>query len=154
MKLPIWLVAVSMLLAASRGLAQTGITSHRLGDNTGIDREPAILADGSHVQRLAALTRLPPTSIPQVQRACRSRVRASTRRVRTCIFNPPVMEERPGDRFPSRAVPFRATTSMPSLRLGANHRIYAGYMDGNTQYTPNRGDLLDDFGVTWSQPWT
>ena len=37
------------LLSTFSGFAQTGITSFRLGDNTGEDWEPAILADGNYV---------------------------------------------------------------------------------------------------------
>src|SRR5215470_15522902 len=43
-----WLLLISLLLS-SQAFAQTGITSHRLGDGTGEDWEPAILADGSNV---------------------------------------------------------------------------------------------------------
>jgi len=43
------LPAVALLLSSTLTLAQTGITSHRLGDNTGEDWEPAILADGNYV---------------------------------------------------------------------------------------------------------
>ena len=42
-------VVASLLLVAIPGLAQTGIASHRLGDGTGEDWEPAILVDGNHV---------------------------------------------------------------------------------------------------------
>ncbi|HXD52376.1 MAG TPA: hypothetical protein VN689_10815, partial [Burkholderiales bacterium] len=42
-------VVVSLLFMAIPGLAQSGISSFRLGDNTGEDWEPAILTDGSHV---------------------------------------------------------------------------------------------------------
>jgi hypothetical protein len=38
------------------------------------------------------------------------------------------------------------------LALGINHRIYAGYMDGNAQYTPIMVIHSDDFGATWSTP--
>jgi hypothetical protein len=40
---------VLFLLSAVPGFAQTGITSYRLGDNTGEDWEPAILADGNYL---------------------------------------------------------------------------------------------------------
>src|SRR5262249_3855625 len=40
-----------------------------------------------------------------------------------------------------------------TLALGANHRIYAGYMDGNnSSYTPIMVIYSDDFGATWSSP--
>src|SRR5208337_1669135 len=42
-------VVVLTLLCSLPGLSQTGITSYRLGDNTGEDWEPAILADGRYV---------------------------------------------------------------------------------------------------------
>jgi len=52
MKAPNWVVGALLLSAALPGLAQAGTTSYRLGDNTGEDWEPAILADGSHVYAL------------------------------------------------------------------------------------------------------
>src|SRR5215471_17503987 len=48
MKLPHWLFVASLFLSL-QALAQPGITSQRLGDGTGEDWEPAILADGTHV---------------------------------------------------------------------------------------------------------
>jgi len=43
---------VLFLLSIFSGFVQTGITSYRLGDNTGEDWEPAILADGSNLYAL------------------------------------------------------------------------------------------------------
>ena len=42
-------VALLFFLSTFFAFAQTGISSHRLGDNTGEDWEPAILADGNYV---------------------------------------------------------------------------------------------------------
>jgi hypothetical protein len=38
------------------------------------------------------------------------------------------------------------------LALGASGRVYAGYMDGNAQYTPIMVTHSDDHGATWSVP--
>jgi len=42
-------VVVLLLLVTWPALAQSGLSTIRLGDNTGEDWEPAILVDGSHV---------------------------------------------------------------------------------------------------------
>src|SRR6201987_3127959 len=48
--------------------------------------------------------------------------------------------------------PVTGTVVDAQLALGANHRLYASYMDGNAQYTPIVVTYSDDHGVTWSTP--
>jgi hypothetical protein len=48
--------------------------------------------------------------------------------------------------------PVNGTDVDAQLAVGANGRLYASYMDGNTQYTPIEVIFSDDHGSTWSTP--
>ena len=140
------------LLSTLPGFAQTGITSYRLGDNTGEDWEPAVLADGSYVYAFwphylatpyrdsSGATCMPfkgsgkftTSSYMYFQSSSNGGTTWSTVSIPRC--------------------PVQGNNVDAQLALGANHRIYAGYMDGNTQYTPIEVIYSDDHGTTWSQP--
>jgi hypothetical protein len=142
-----------LLLAATTATAD--IASTRLGDGTGEDWEPAILADGAHVYAL--WPHYLPTSLKDSSAA-------------TCM---PYSSKGGGkNNTTSSYMYFQSssdggltwsTVSIPrcpvygnvvdaQLALGANHRIYASYMDGNAQYTPIVAIYSDDYGATWSTP--
>jgi hypothetical protein len=148
-------VIVACALVLTAGTAFADITSVALGDNTGEDWEPAILADGAHVYALWPHYR--PTTLHDSSSA-------------TCL---PYSNKGGGkNRTTSSYMYFQSssnggsswsTVSIPrcpvngnvvdaQLALGINHRIYAGYMDGNAQYTPIMVIYSDDFGATWSTP--
>ncbi len=152
MKLSISLVAVSLLFVASSGLAQSGITSHRLGDNTGTDWEPAILADGNHVYAFwphyAATTYMDSSGA-----ICMPFKGSGKHSTSSYMYFQSSGDG--GNTWGPVSIPrcpVQGNDVDAQLALGANHRIYAGYMDGNTQYTPIEVIYSDDFGVTWSQP--
>jgi len=48
--------------------------------------------------------------------------------------------------------PVNGTDVDAQLQIGANGRLYASYMDGNAQYTPIMVIYSDDHGSTWSTP--
>jgi hypothetical protein len=48
--------------------------------------------------------------------------------------------------------PVNGTDVDAQLAVGADGRLYASYMDGNTQYTPIVVIYSDDHGSTWSTP--
>src|SRR5260370_4771514 len=140
------------LLSTLPGLAQTGITSYRLGDNAGEDWETAVLADGSYAYAFwphylatpyrdsSGTTCMPlkgsgkftTSSYMYFQSSSNGGTTWSTVSIPCC--------------------PVQGNNVDAQLALGANHRIYAGYMDGNTQYTPIEVIYSDDHGATWSQP--
>jgi hypothetical protein len=151
-KLPIWLAALSLLFVASPSLAQSAITSYRLGDNTGIDWEPAILADGNHVY--AFWPHYAATAYMDSSGAtCMPFKGAGKHTTSSYMYFQSSSDG--GSTWGPVSIPrcpVQGNDVDAQLALGANHRIYAGYMDGNTQYTPIEVIYSDDFGVTWSQP--
>ena len=141
------------LLSTFRMFGQGTITSYRLGDNTGEDWEPAIVADGSYVYVLwphyAATSYLDSSGA-------------------TCLpYNPKGTGPSTIDYmyFQSSSnggatwsgvtiprCPNSAFTVDAQLAVGANHRVYASYMNGTQQYAPIMVIYSDDHGVTWSAP--
>jgi len=145
-------VVVSLLFMAIPGLAQSGISSFRLGDNTGEDWEPAILTDGSHVYAFWPHY-LPTNHVDSSGATCMPFKGAGKHTTSSYMY---FQASSDGGRtwgpVSIPRCPVQGNNVDAQLALGANHRIYAGYMDGNTQYTPIEVIYSDDFGVTWSQP--
>jgi hypothetical protein len=141
------------LLSTFPLFGQGTITSYRLGDNTGEDWEPAIVADGSYVYAL--WPHYAATSYHDSTGA-------------TCIpYNPKGTGKSTIDYMYLQSssdggatwsgvtiprCPATAFTVDAQLAVGANHRIYASYMNGAQQYTPIMVIYSDDHGVTWSTP--
>ena len=152
MKLSRKLIVASLLSVALPGLAQTGITSYRLGDNTGEDWEPAILVDGSHVfafwPHFAATTLVDSTGATCMPFK-------GTGKNTTDAYMYFQSSSDGGNTWGPVSIPrcpIQGNNVDAQLALGANHRIYVGYMDGNTSYTAIEVFHSDDFGTTWSQP--
>jgi len=142
-------VFLSLLLSIP-SLSQ--VTSTRLGDGTGEDWEPAVMAfTGTYVYALwphFGSTTYKDTSgatcLPYSQKAKSGTTTAymyfqmsnngswSTVVIPRCPVNGNVVDAQ--------------------LAIGANGRLFASYMDGNTQYTPIEVIYSDDHGSTWSNP--
>ncbi|PYX49095.1 MAG: hypothetical protein DMG79_09830, partial [Acidobacteria bacterium] len=141
---------VLFLLSTLSAFAQ--ITSHRLGDNTGEDWEPAILADGNYVYAFwphylattykdsSGATCMPFKGAGHKSTSSYMYFQSSTDGGTT--WGPVTIPR----------CPVQGNDVDAQLAVGANHRLYASYMDGNTQYTPIELIYSDDHGVTWSAP--
>jgi len=145
-------VVVLLLLVTLPALAQSGITSTRLGDNTGEDWEPAILVDGSHVY--AFWPHYLPTNYLDSSGAMCMPFKGSGKHTTSSYmyFQSSSDGGRTWGPITIPRCPVTGNNVDAQLALGANHRIYAGYMDGNTEYTQIEVIHSDDFGVTWSNP--
>ena len=135
--------------------AQTGIATTRLGDGTGEDWEPAIVADGSNVY--AFWPHYGSTTYPDSSGS-------------TCMPFAPngggnkgvtyaymyfQSSSNGGTNWSSVSIPrcpAFGTDVDAQLAIGANHRLYASYMDGNWQYTPIMVIDSEDHGSTCSTP--
>ena len=152
MKLPQWLFVVSLFLSVS-AFAQTGITSHRLGDGTGEDWEPAILADGQHVY--AFWPHYAATALHDSSGATCMPFKGTGKRTTSSYMYFQASNDG-GSTWGAVTIPrcpVQGNNVDAELALGANHRLYAGYMDGNnSSYTPIEVIYSDDFGATWSNP--
>ncbi|HEV2608242.1 MAG TPA: hypothetical protein VGT79_09705 [Xanthomonadaceae bacterium] len=152
MKAPNWVVVALVLSVAIPGIAQAGVTSFRIGDNTGEDWEPAILADGSHVYALwphYAAT----TYVDSSGATCMPFKGAGKFTTSSYMYFQSSSDG--GSTWGPVTIPrcpVQGNDVDAQLAVGANHRLYAAYMDGNTQYTPIELFHSDDFGVTWSKP--
>ncbi|HET7064450.1 MAG TPA: sialidase family protein [Rudaea sp.] len=152
MKLPHWVVVVSLLCTALSGVAQAAIASHRLGDGSGEDWEPAILVDGSHVYAFWPHY-LATTLVDSSGATCMPFKGAGKHTTSSYMYFQSSSDG--GTTWGPVTIPrcpVQGNNVDAQLALGANHRVYAGYMDGNTQYTPIEVIYSDDFGVTWSPP--
>jgi len=139
------------LLFSLPSLAQ--IASTRLGDGTGEDWEPAIVADGSYVYAFwphYAATTYKDTSgatcMPFSLKGGGKNNTSAAYMYFQMSFNgtwSTVVIPR---------CPVNGTDVDAQLYIGANHRLYASYMDGNSQYTPIVVIYSDDHGSTWSTP--
>ena len=136
-------------------LAQTGIASHRLGDNTGEDWEPAILADGTYVYALwphyLATSYVDSSGATCMPFAPKGGGKNNT----TSSYMYFQSSSNGGSTWSTVSIPRCPVTGNvvdAQLALGANHRIYASYMDGNSQYTPIMVIYSDDHGSNWSKP--
>jgi len=153
MKLPIRVVVVTLFFIAQSGLAlAAGITSQRIGDGTGEDWEPAILVDGNHVYAFWPHY-LATTYADSSGTTCMPFKGAGKHTTSSYMYFQSSSDG--GATWGPVTIPrcpVQGNDVDAQLALGANHRIYAGYMDGNTEYTPIEVIYSDDFGVTWSAP--
>ena len=144
-------VALCLLLLFSLpSLAQ--IASSRLGDGTGEDWEPAILAaDGGYVYALwphFAATTLKDTS----GATCMPYSKKAKAGTTTSYMYFQMSNNGTWSNVVIPRCPVNGNVVDAQLAIGANHRIYASYMDGNGQYTPIMVIYSDDHGSTWSTP--
>ena len=147
------IVACALILTAGTALAD--ITSVALGDNTGEDWEPAILADGGHVYAL--WPHYLPTALHDSSGAtCMPYSnKGGGKNLTTSSYMYFQSSSNGGTSWSTVSIPrcpVNGNVVDAQLALGINHRIYAGYMDGNAQYTPIMVIYSDDFGATWSKP--
>lgn len=146
---------VLFLVSTVSGFAQSGITSYRLGDNTGEDWEPAILVDGSSVYAL--WPHFLPTSYKDSTGAtCMPYSKKGGGKNNTTdsymYFESSTDSGSTWSAVSIPRCPVQGSVIDAQLALGANHRIYAGYMDGNGQYDAIEVTYSDDFGAHWSTP--
>ena len=126
--------------------------SYRLGDDTGEDWEPAILTDGSHVYAFWPHY-LATTYVDSAGTTCMPFKGVGKHTTSSYMYFQSSSDG--GNTWGPVSIPrcpVQGNSVDAQLALGANHRIYAGYMDGNAQYTPIEVIHSDDFGVTWSLP--
>ena len=151
MRLPKFSVVAFLSMFSLLSLAQ--IASTRLGDGTGDDWEPAIVADGSYVYAFwphYAATNYNDTS----GSACMSwSPKGGGNNNRTSSYMYFQMSYNGSwSTVVIPRCPVNGTDVDAQLYIGANHRLYASYMDGNPQYTPIMVIYSDDHGSTWSAP--
>ena len=148
-------VVLALLVTSLPSLTKTGVTSYRLGDNTGEDWEPAILADGDYVY--AFWPHYLPTSYTDSSGAtCMPfSAKGGGKNNTTSSYMYFQSSSDAGSTWSTVSIPrcpVLGNSVDAQLALGANHRIYAGYMDGNAQYTPIMVIYSDDHGSHWSTP--
>ena len=141
------------LLSTFPMFGQGTIASYRLGDNTGEDWEPAIVADGSYVYALwphyadtSYHDSSGATCIPY-------NAKATGNTTRDYMYFQSSSDGRAtwsGVTIPR--CPANGFTVDAQLAIGNNHRIYASYMNGAQPYTPIMVIYSDDHGATWSIP--
>src|SRR5262245_49644659 len=142
-----------LCVLTSSAAAQTGIASYRQGDGTGEDWEPAILADGSYVYTM--WPHYLPTSYADSSGATCMRYAprgGGKNSTASSYMYFQVSHNGVASTVQIPRCPVYGGNVDAQLALGANHRIYAGYMDGNQQYTPIVVIHSDDHGSTWSVP--
>jgi hypothetical protein len=145
-------VFAAILLLVLPCFAHAGIASFRIGDGTGEDWEPAVLVDGSHVYAFWPHY-LATTHADSSGATCMPFKGAGKHTTSSYMYFQSSSDG--GATWGPVSIPrcpVQGNNVDAELALGANHRIYAGYMDGNTQYTPIEVTYSDDFGVTWSPP--
>lgn len=146
-------VAALLLVSSLPALAQSGITSFRLGDNTGQDWEPAIVADGSYVY--AFWPHYLATSYKDSSGATCKPFSVKVKSGTTSSYMYFQVSGNGGSTWSTVSIPrcpVNGNSVDAQLAVGANHRLYASYMDGNTQYTPIEVIFSDDHGAHWSAP--
>lgn len=152
---PILVNGAFVLAALVAQAALADITSIRLGDNTGEDWEPAILADGAYVYALWPHY-LPTTLQDSTGATCMPfSTKGGGNNNTTSSYMYFQSSSDGGTTWSSVRIPrcpVNGNVVDAQLALGANHRIYASYMDGNAQYTPIVVTYSDDHGATWSTP--
>ena len=144
--------AAALMLSAT---ARADITSYRLGDGTGEDWEPAIVTDGIYVYALwphfLATTYKDSSGATCMGYSTKGGGKNNT----TGSYMYFQSSSNGGSTWTNVIIPrcpVNGTVVDAQLALGANHRLYASYMDGNAQYTPIVVTYSDDHGVTWSTP--
>ncbi len=143
--------AVSLLLLfCVASVAQIATT--RLGDGTGEDWEPAVMAfQGSYVYAL--WPHFGPTTYKDTSGATCMPYSAKAKAGTTTAY---MYFQMSNNGSWSTVViprcPVNGNVVDAQLAIGANGRLYASYMDGNAQYTPIEAIYSDDHGSTWSKP--
>ena len=143
--------AVSLLLLFCITSAAQ-IASTRLGDGTGEDWEPAVMAfQGSYVYAL--WPHFGATTYKDTSGATclpfSKKVKAGTT---TAYMYFQMSNNGTWSTVVIPRCPVNGNVVDAQLAIGANGRLYASYMDGNTQYTPIEAIYSDDHGSTWSKP--
>ncbi|MBV8145774.1 MAG: hypothetical protein JO184_12260 [Gammaproteobacteria bacterium] len=144
--------ALALMLSAA---ARADIAAYRLGDGTGEDWEPAIVADGAYVYAL--WPHFLATSYKDSAGAtCMGwSTKGGGKNNTTGSYMYFQSSSNGGSTWTSVIIPrcpVNGSVVDAQLAVGANHRLYASYMDGNAQYTPIVVTYSDDHGVTWSTP--
>jgi hypothetical protein len=156
MKLPPWLFAVSLFLSVQ--VFAQGIASHRLGDGTGEDWEPAILADGSYVY--AFWPHYAATTLQDSSGATCMPFKGTGKKT-TSSYMYFQASSNGGSTWSNVSIPrcpvqgnnVDAQLALGAITVGGTRRLYAGYMDGNnSSYTPIEVIYSDNHGLTWSPP--
>jgi len=146
---------LSFFLLIVPSLAQNGISTTRLGDGTGEDWEPAVVADGSYVY--AFWPHYAATTYPDSSGAMCMPFAANGGGNKSVTYAYMYFQSSSngGANWSSVSIPrcpVFGTDVDAQLAVGANHRLYASYMDGNWQYTPIMVTYSDNHGATWSTP--
>lgn len=146
---PVVTLCLSMLFSVS-SFAQ--IASARLGDGTGEDWEPAVMAfDGSYAYALwphfAATTYKDTSGATCLPYSAKAKSGTTTAYMYFQMSN-----NGSWSTVVIPRCPVNGNVVDAQLAIGANGRLYASYMDGNTQYTPIVAIYSDDHGSTWSKP--
>jgi hypothetical protein len=152
------LVFLLALAVAAVAAPPSSISSFRLGDNTGEDWEPAIIADGSYVYEFwphYAATSYKDTSGATCMPFGSKGGNGGT----TTSYMYFQSSSNGGTNWSTVVIPrcpVNGNTVDAQLWLGSgavgSRRLYASYMDGNAQYTPIEVIYSDDHGSTWSAP--
>ena len=148
-----WVLVLGLLLSVIPALSQ--IASSRLGDGTGEDWEPAIVADGSYVY--AFWPHYLPTTYKDTSGAtCMPySAKGGGRNNTTSSYMYFQSSSNGGTNWSTIVIPrcpVNGNSVDAQVAVGANHRLYASYMDGNSQYTPIEVIYSDDHGSNWSVP--
>lgn len=145
--------AVPVLLSLLVSIpAWSQITSTRLGDGTGEDWEPAVMAfTGTYVYAL--WPHFGPTTYKDTSGAtCLPYSKKAKAGTTTAYMYFQMSNNGTWSTVVIPRCPVNGNVVDAQLAIGANGRLYASYMDGNTQYTPIEAIYSDDHGSTWSNP--
>ena len=150
------LFAISLLSIAAATLTAQTIQSNRLGDGTGEDWEPAIVAaDANYIYAMwphyASTTYLDTSGAKCLPYSPKGGGKNGTSGSYMYFQS----SANGGGSWATVVIPrcpVSGTQVDIQLAIGANHRLYASYMDGNAQYTPIEVIYSDDHGVHWSVP--
>jgi hypothetical protein len=130
------------------------IASTRLGDGTGEDWEPAIvIVDGTYIYALwphFAATTYKDTSGTTCMKWTTKGAGKNNTTASYMYFQ--MSNNGTWSTVVLPRCPVNGTDVDAQLAIGANHRVYASYMDGNSQYTPIVVIYSDNNGTTWSTP--
>jgi hypothetical protein len=148
-----WAIIGCATFALAAGAAHADITTYQLGDRTGEDWEPAIAVDGNYVYAFWPHY-LATTYTDSSGATCKpfsSKIKNGT----TSSYMYFQSSSNGGSTWNNVIIPrcpVNGNSVDAQVTIGANHRVYLGYMDGNTQYTPIMVIYSDDHGATWSTP--
>lgn len=128
------------------------IASTRLGDGTGEDWEPAVMAyTGTYAYAL--WPHFGPTTYKDTSGAtCMPYSAKAKANTTTAYMYFQMSNNGSWSTVVIPRCPVNGNVVDAQLAIGANGRLYASYMDGNAQYTPIEAIYSDDHGSTWSTP--